>query len=176
MNETARLKMLVEEYLDQKLCHDFDWFREAKNLSAAIERAGMSRNRNGKRHWHQRRLGEMTLRQFVSRLLNVKARISATKDFKSLHDIVAECRVNGVGHLAVYDVALRIGAHRGFKPEAVYLHAGTAKGLKRLAFLVTDKTLLKATRMRTVELGMLPSPLRRLEPWQIEDFLCRTLG
>ncbi len=175
MDRMKWLEKLVDEYLDPNDCHDFGWFAGAKDVQSKITRSGMSRNSNGKRHWHQRRIGETTLRRFVNSLLAAQARIEGATNFDSLHAILTERRVKGIGALALYDVALRIGAHRKYWPNSVYLHAGTASGAKRLAILLKDAVLLEACKRRTIAPRMLPRPLRRLKPWQIEDFLCRML-
>jgi hypothetical protein len=87
------------------------------------------------------------------------------KDFEVLHDRVAEAcaGIDGLGDLTRYDVALRIGIHLGKLPQRVYLHAGTRKGAKALDL---------PHRRATLEMSDLPPELRRLRPWQAEDFLC----
>jgi hypothetical protein len=67
------------------------------------------------------------------------------------------------GDLAIYDTSLRLGSHLNLWPEVVYLHAGTKKGRKALGV---------ATEGGIVEMEMLPKPIRALEPYQAEDFLC----
>ena len=67
------------------------------------------------------------------------------------------------GKLAVYDTACRLGVYLELEPEVVYLHAGTIKGARALG-LDTSRSYL--------EMDELPRPLRLLEPWECEDFLC----
>jgi hypothetical protein len=56
--------------------------------------------------------------------------------------------IPGIGELAVYDTALRIGARLGLEPAKVYLHAGTRAGAKALGL---------AYGGRTIELAELPA-------------------
>ena len=63
----------------------------------------------------------------------------------------------------MYDTSLRLGAYLDLWPEVVYVHAGTKKGCRALSVGTGDGT---------VELESLPEPLRVLEPYQAEDFLC----
>ena len=67
------------------------------------------------------------------------------------------------GKLASYDTSLRIGAHRGLWPRWVYLHTGTRTGAKALNLDISGVSL---------EVSDLPGPLRRLQPYEVEDFLC----
>lgn len=62
----------------------------------------------------------------------------------------------------MYDVAFRIGSFLGIEPDLVYLHAGTCKGARLLG-----------VRGKVARVDEFPDALRRLEPWQLEDFLCR---
>jgi len=45
---------------------------------------------------------------------------------------IESCRVYGVGELACYDAALRIGGNLNIFPEKIYLHAGTRTGAREL--------------------------------------------
>lgn len=63
----------------------------------------------------------------------------------------------------VYDTALRIGAKLGLEPERVYLHAGTRVGARALGLDWRAPSILSQD---------LPSQLRLLPAWQVEDLLC----
>jgi hypothetical protein len=69
--------------------------------------------------------------------------------------------IRGVGALAVYDIAHRMGAYLGQEPDAVYLHAGTRKGAAALGL-----------KGEMVELAEIPSAFHKLPPAEIEDCLC----
>ena len=62
----------------------------------------------------------------------------------------------------MYDVAFRIGSFLGIEPDLVYLHAGTRKGARLLG-----------VRGKVARVEAFPYALRQLQPWQLEDFLCR---
>ena len=63
----------------------------------------------------------------------------------------------------MYDTSLRLGAHLSLWPEVVYLHAGTRRGCRALGVASTGGK---------VELANLPDPVRELDPYHAEDFLC----
>jgi hypothetical protein len=69
--------------------------------------------------------------------------------------------IDGVGPLAVYDIAHRIGAYFRNAPEHAYLHAGTRVGAWALNM---DGD--------SVDPKILPAPFARLTPAEIEDCLC----
>ena len=69
--------------------------------------------------------------------------------------------MRGIGELAVYDIACRIGAFLGFRPDRVYLHAGTREGARALG--------LRGASVRKIDL---PGAFGCLSPAEIEDCLC----
>jgi len=71
--------------------------------------------------------------------------------------------IYGIGELAVYDTALRIGERLGLEPTKVYLHRGTREGAKALGL---------AYRRKAIELAELPTELRSLPARELEDVLC----
>ena len=70
---------------------------------------------------------------------------------------------HGIGELAVYDTALRIGAKLVLPPLRVYLHRGSRE---RAAVLDVD------ARRPSVAVSELPTAFAALEPHEIEDCLC----
>ena len=78
-----------------------------------------------------------------------------------IHDLTEP--IPGIGELAVYDTALRIGARFGLEPTRVYVHAGTRDGARALGF---------DGRRTTIEMDELPEPLRGLSAREAEDLLC----
>ena len=116
-----------------------------------------------KKHPHQYRMPRALLDAAEHRLQNASDTLSAAADFEALHDIADKTigKKQGLGELAVYDIAHRIGAFLGKEPTLVYLHTGTREGARELGF--TGKTLNPA---------LLPAPFSRLTPAEIEDCLC----
>lgn len=118
---------------------------------------------SGKRHGHQRRIKKDAI-EAVRQALILK-KVKNTKSFEELHAYVtATCSgINGIGELYIYDAALRIGASLELKPELVYLHAGTKIGVRALGLSAKNSSL---------PVNAFPKPIQKLEPHEIEDFLC----
>jgi len=138
-------------------------YRRERSAQAAIRRAALSEMLNGKRHPHQRRISRKILETAEAELQRIKAKLSKATDFAALHKLVQEAilGIDGVGPLAVYDIAHRIGAYFRSAPEHVYLHAGTKVGAWALN-MGGD----------SVDPKILPAPFSRLTPAEIEDCLC----
>lgn len=140
-----------------------DYFTKLKSLEDAIRFA--CHGKDGKIHGHQHLVGKVKLEQARKTLQRHADEITACKSFDELLALV-EYRTSSIdrfGVLAVYDTSLRLGAHLNLWPGVVYLHAGTKKGCKALGL---------ATKGGTIEMEKLPKPVRALEPYQAEDFLC----
>jgi hypothetical protein len=114
---------------------------------------------------HQRRVGRETLMKACRRLLRHEREIEACQSFDDLLNVIERhtASIRRFGSLAVYDTACRIGVYLGLSPTRVYLHAGTTEGAKPLG---------RETRRGYLEMDELTWPLRLLEPWECEDFLC----
>jgi hypothetical protein len=108
-------------------------------------------------------VGVVRLRRFADRLLLRNDEIGRARDFDTLHHIVDECRMEGIGALTVYDTAVRIAAFLWLTPQRVYLHAGALSGARKLGVDVRDGV---------VDPEVLPREFRLLEPDEIEDCLC----
>lgn len=108
---------------------------ERSSLGETVEAAARAECASGKVHPHQRLVGRERLDEWAKRLKGQVARLSAAKDFDALMRIVDAVAddLDGVGELAVYDTALRIGWKLGKHPERIYLHAGTKSGARKLA-------------------------------------------
>jgi hypothetical protein len=166
---TESLKGLVADYLAlDGGCtgprEEVRLFRRAPALRTAIEHAGTCTNWERKRFSHQHRIPTATLARFARRLLASETSLRECGTFDDVHQTVEGCRVRGIGVLTVYDVALRIGAKLRKLPKKVYVHAGTAHGARKLGLPVGADGCIKRSD--------LPPPLRRLPPYQVEDFLC----
>jgi hypothetical protein len=122
--------------------------------------AALSKLPGGKRHPHQRRIPARVLQQAADALTNANLSVAT---FDDLHQAVRTTigDIRGIGELAVYDIACRIGAYLGLEPDQVYLHAGTREGARALGF-----------RGTTIRKNELPIAFRQLSPGEIEDCLC----
>lgn len=142
---------------------ELDQYRDQGTLAEAIWLAALSKTAKGKRHPHQCRLPQRVLEKAELRLQAVSAQLERAKCFGELHRIVATeiAPIRGIGPLAVYDIAHRIGAYLGLEPDAVYLHAGTRQGAAALGL-----------KGEMVALAEIPSALRKLSAAEIEDCFC----
>jgi len=163
-------KDVVAQYLANYAANAKDemrWFREPESIVRAIERACEGRiERNGRlvRHNHQCRISASVLDEAAARLTAQRSAVAAAPDFRGLHDLVETTigPIAGIGELAIYDIAHRIGAHRGLAPDEVYVHRGTRKGAIALGF----------RGRKTIAMRELPAAFQRLTAAQAEDVLC----
>lgn len=132
---------------------------------------------------HQFRMPSQTVK--AAREVLEKAGLDEETDFEGiLRKVIDAVRKDGVsegvpnfGVLACYDFTLRYAYQRGIKPEYVYVHAGTAKGLKYLETYLGHKI----EKIRDRKFGIkfkpqsLPPRLAKLiglGGLHIEHFLC----
>lgn len=159
------IEQVVDAYIRDwraKAAGDLSFYRNQPSRTQAIRLAALAQTVNGK-HPHQWRIKNSVLCRAAVPILSSTVRRSRT--FHELHVRVraAVARVRGIGELAIYDTALRIGAYLGLRPRRVYLHRGTRRGAAALG-------LGRGRKM--IEVGELPRPFQRLRPYEIEDCLC----
>lgn len=162
------LDQIVDHYIEQhrdRLRRELRYFEIQRTLQEAVEAAALSKTPGGKRHPHQRRIPGEVLQQAAKSLLADLPELRKCKSFEELIDVIDTKirRIRGIGELAVYDIALRIGAHLGLYPHRVFVHAGTTKGLRALGL---------DYRRESIVLSELPEPFHRLQPHEAEDCLC----
>lgn len=163
------IKNIINHYKKWKIKNPDTWIFYTANqpsLDLAISVAVFSNNAKGIRNPHQRRLKLADLELFNENLAGRIKDISTTSSFSCLILIIENCKVKGIGDLACYDIANRIGSYLGLNPELVYLHAGTRKGLKNLL-----KSKVKDNFIKKEDL---PEPFKSsdLTCHEIEDILC----
>lgn len=141
------------------------WFAMQPTLDKAISVAALARSPGGKRLSHQRRIAGGTLAIAREALLKCASHLRTATSFEELHEVVESTvgNIRGIGELYVYDTALRIGAHLGMRPKHVYVHAGVREGARNCGF---------EPSRRRITMRELPAPLRKLEPFEVEDILC----
>jgi hypothetical protein len=140
-------------------------------LKDAITEATRARLPGGKKFSHQRRIPNSVLRAAKDCLL--KTDFSGLEFFEELLILVsrATCKVAGFGTLCIYDTAHRLA--RIFKPEFVYLHAGTRRGAEALSRVMRSPGAMRLDgRARKLPMDAFPKALQRLRPQQVEDCLC----
>jgi len=174
-----KLQRLVEIYerMDKpKLDALLAYYRAKESLSTAVEDAALAKYHDGqkerRKHPHQYRLSNDMLRNSADALLQNLEAIEGCKSFEDLIRLVENTasHLSGFGKVAIYDTAFRIGGFRDLHPAEVYLHAGTRKGCRAL------KEAMALTNLdcsgRSIQASSLPQSLQRLQPYDIENFLC----
>jgi hypothetical protein len=144
-------------------------FRQLPSLNEAIQHAALchwlikSKPPQFKKHPHQYLIPETLLQDAEGRLQNASGTLSAVAEFEALHEAVGKAigKKQGLGELAVYDIAQRIGAFLRKEPKLVYLHRGVREGAHALGF-----------HGDTLDPTLLPPAFSRLTPAEIEDCLC----
>lgn len=158
---------VVSDYISEhraRVTREMNFYAEQPSLEAAIEVAALARLKD-KRHAHQRRIRTPVLQRSMEALLHVADELQACPSFDELFHLVEAVigPIDGIGELAVYDTALRLGAYLQIAPDLVYIHSGTRTGLKKLGLYHSQTSISPAE---------LPEAFRRLEPREIEDCLC----
>jgi hypothetical protein len=166
---------IADHYLDPiciRLVEDeMAWFASPPTLQGVIERACLSRLEDNRLHGHQQRpfgVWPQAPIHAADRLRRVESNLAEAHTFDDLHEVIyTQLRKNvlGIGELACYDIARRIGMslHPKLEPTEIYLHRGAKEGAKVLG--------IRSDRGR-VPISDLPEGLQRLTPAQAEDALC----
>ena len=132
-----------------------------KTLSEAITKAVLGN------HPHQHCLSKKKLSQVETQLQACESSIHNALNFEELYAIVARSVRPPFKHanLLVYDLSLRIGAYKKFRPTYVYIHSGA---------LVGAQYVLNTKRIPfRIQVSDLPAKFAALDPHEIEDCLCR---
>lgn len=161
-----KLSKVVEDYIARhrtRAQRELRYYAIQRSLSDTIHEAALSRLPSGKRHPHQRRIPRRVLIEAERALQQEADRLSYASSFSELYGYVEATigNIRGIGALAAYDIAHRIGSYLKLEPELIYLHAGTRDGARVLG-----------VHGKTVHRSKLPRELRRLDPAEIEDCLC----
>ena len=143
---------------------ELEHYRKLSNLGDAIREAALCRLSSGKRHPHQYRIPGSVLEEAYRDLAEHESHIASATTFHELHKTVWQIisPIRGIGELAVYDIAHRIGTYMGIEPERVYLHAGTREGARNL-FNLSGESL---------PVSDFPEAFQKLTASEIEDCLC----
>ena len=144
---------------------ELDFYRAMPTLRHVIKAAALARTAGGGKRPHQWRIPRNVLCEFGRRLASRERDLREAQSFDELHRVVREVgdRIPGIGVLAVYDTALRIGVKRDLLPTQVYLHRGSIHGAAAMGI---DR------RCPVIFVSELPEPFADLKPYEIEDCLC----
>lgn len=171
------LTKLVERYctcekFKPRFVAKIDAFRNLRSFNAALEIAAKGEEVDGKRnchhlHWLFSSLRKTSLTKAVEILTGNSGRLKRCKNFEGLHQILTGLVIGipYIGTVYCYDVALRIGAANGFLPEKVYLPSTPVRNAAHNLELVINAD-------KTIDFDTLRLPLKKLKPYEVEDFLC----
>jgi hypothetical protein len=133
-----------ESLLAQRRDDIVDYCATAEGLYTAVTRACMSIRPNGRVHNHQSRVPGAVRLLFAAALTEKVAGMGGRYvagvqeaeawSWNELWLACAACQqeIAGVGPVFAYDVAVRVGAYLGVKPDAVFCKAGTLSGTRAL--------------------------------------------
>jgi len=138
-----------------------------KNLIDVIKVACHSVSETNRKNRHQNRIKAIILREFGENLISIVSDLNNAKDFETLINFIYNRKIKGIGKLAVYDIALRIGYYLKKYPDEVYLHAGTRVG----AEIILGKKIIEKS-IKKEELTKIYPALERLNCAELEVFLC----
>ena len=163
-----RVRRAVSDYIAHHrddAAAELNFYRAMPIFRRVIKAASLARTVDGGKHPHQWRIPWDVLREFGRCLSSREQDLREALSFDELHQVVREAgdRIPGIGVLAVYDTALRIGGKRDLLPTRVYLHRGTMDGAAALGI---DRGF------PVISVSELPEPFEKLEPHEIEDCLC----
>lgn len=128
------------------------WFREQPSFEDAMLKAAKAEDARGKRYPHQNKVWKTAIPEAQRRLLDAADQLQGCKSFHELWLLLYTLLkpttgptkpVKGLGHLYIYDTALRLGSYLGLAPEKIYLHAGTLEGAKKFGFISGSKSWLE---------------------------------
>lgn len=163
------------EHKESNRSKEVRFFQSQENLECAIIVSAGCRTYGGKKHPHQYRIPENTLRKATNALLNKKDDLVKTANFEALYDRVSAIirPIPKIGELTAYDVAFRLSLYLDRRPEEfVYLHAGARDGAKALARLGLTELNFRQTKIERRFFEAIGKGFEDLFSDQIEDFLC----
>jgi hypothetical protein len=167
-NEPLSLKAIVDDYIRNYrvlVSYELRFFKTQSNVKDAIRLAALARTPWDTRHDHQHRIPQGDLERWRKALTARIKAIQSCESFQELFELIESVGkvTKGIGELATYDTAQRIGAYLGLSPKVVYLHAGTRKGARVMRL---------GQRQAFLEMKDLPRAFSRLRPHEVEDCLC----
>jgi hypothetical protein len=124
-------KQIFKEFLEKDVIHNdrvINFCLKQKSLADAIKIAVLSRDIERKKHKHQYRIENTQLLMFLEKISSLEHKIQNINKFDELLNLIVKEKIIGIGPLALYDIALRIGYYIKIKPELIYLHAGAKTG------------------------------------------------
>jgi hypothetical protein len=151
------------------MLHVTERFYHGLPFAEAVTYGASAAGPYGKIDPHQRRIGVKRLRRSAEIMVKRLPEILKARSFADLFMITEQVRleIRGLGDLWSYDTALRIAFNRGatFYPQAVFIQRGGLKGVRKIF-------AIKPANGRTLPVDIFPNELQRLQPFELENFLC----
>ena len=141
--------------------------QQSKNFIQIVEDAALAVE-NGKKHSHQWRIKNCYLEKFKEKVCSNIDYLEKAFSFDEIHCIVKKSKAYGIGELAIYDTAVRIGNFKKMYPDKIYLHCGTKKGAEKLLGRKIKKKYITKEELK----GKLPPKILELSCDDIETYLC----
>lgn len=162
-HDLATLARKVTNTRRQQNKAEMEFYRNQDSFADALRAAALCETKCGTMHDHQRRIGKEQVHESYQVLR--RSKLESCKTFEALEEKIhgAVHDMDRIGDLYTYDVAQRIGAYLGLKPEHVYLHAGTLRGARNLGL---------RPRRRFLHMDELPPSLQGIDAALLEDFFC----
>lgn len=158
------LARIVNDYISStRPLNRLAFYASQPSLERALDAVASWKDQHGKTHSHQNLVSKAAKAGAGERILSM--RVADVADFEQLLQCVQQAigSIRGIGDLAVYDAALRLGAFLGKLPERVYLHHGAREGARALGLDASHRSL---------PMDVFPEEFRLLKPWEVEEVLC----
>ncbi len=169
------IQSILDDYNTNCSNEALKYYDSLPDWESAVEEAGRFHfDASGRCHDHQCRIYRIAKEQFLNDLRENSVEIQNCANFEELYDNIERfCKKSGIGELAVYDTAMRLGAflerHKGrsFKPQKVFLHNGAMNG----AMVLFGRRLLTRPCSR-MSLSAFAELFPQKEAWEVEEILC----
>lgn len=160
MISTKDLDDLIKDFVNkhrQIIKDDLANYEDIQSSATAI-------GKNKKKHEHQYRIKPSILEDFSKKINEKTDDFKQAESFEKIYSIVDSCRIYGIGPLAVYDTAVRIGRIYNIEPEKVYLQRGAKWGAQALG--------INKNRAEKRDFVKINKNFCKLKAHEIECFLC----
>lgn len=140
-----KIEDIISEYRKREPDSWIEFTKKQSSIEEAILVASKSMNASGLKNKHQHRIPNETLSDFGVMLCTISQIVHQVNSFDELNNLIKTNRIKGIGDLACYDIANRIGTFLNKEPTYVYIHAGTRTGAENLLKRKVRESILPIT-------------------------------
>ncbi|EDP97789.1 hypothetical protein U8527_05545 [Kordia algicida OT-1] len=118
-----RFQEIINHYKADIKMYPDNWIShcaQQNSIEEAIFVAATAKNQEGKKNPHQYRLKPIILEKFAVHLSDHASKLKQATSFDDLLKKITTYKIKGIGTLALYDTAERIGAYLGIFPDKIY--------------------------------------------------------